>query len=92
MDLEQNINSSILVTGCAGFIGAALSAKLVELDFDVVGIDNLSNYYDINLKKDRLNLIQNKKSKNANNWHFLELDICDKDSLFQCFRKFNLKL
>ena len=41
----------ILVTGCAGFIGYHLSKRLLEKNIVVFGIDNLNNYYDIELKK-----------------------------------------
>ena len=87
-----NLNSPVLVTGCAGFIGAALSLELIELGLEVIGLDNLNNYYDINLKKDRLNLIQNKRKENSNNWHYFELNICDQDSLFKCFETFKPKI
>ena len=40
----------ILVTGCAGFIGSHLCEKLLSLKHNVIGIDNLNDYYDINLK------------------------------------------
>ena len=49
----------ILITGAAGFIGSHLCLKLLELGHHVVGVDNLNNYYDIKLKKDRLMLIKN---------------------------------
>ncbi len=45
----------ILVTGAAGFIGAALSEKLLRRGDQLVGIDNLNEYYDVNLKNSRLN-------------------------------------
>ena len=41
---------SVLVTGCAGFIGYHLSASLLKDGVEVLGIDNLNEYYDINLK------------------------------------------
>ena len=44
----------ILVTGTAGFIGNALALKLLERGDEVIGIDNLNDYYDVNLKKARL--------------------------------------
>ena len=44
----------ILVTGCAGFIGFHVCKKLLNSDLKIVGIDNINDYYDINLKKDRL--------------------------------------
>ena len=54
----------ILVTGCAGFIGYHLTKKLLNKNIFVVGVDNLNNYYDVNLKKkrlDKLNIIKKKK-------------------------------
>ena len=44
----------VLVTGAAGFIGSALSLKLLERGDQVHGIDNLNNYYDVTLKQARL--------------------------------------
>ncbi len=51
---QQNTGKKVLLTGMAGFIGFHLSKKLVSLGFDVVGIDNINNYYDPTLKIDRL--------------------------------------
>ena len=42
---------NILITGCAGFIGFHLSKRLISNGHKIYGIDNLNNYYDINLKK-----------------------------------------
>jgi len=47
-----------LVTGAAGFIGYHLSLLLLQNDKSVIGLDSLSNYYDVNLKKDRLKLLE----------------------------------
>ena len=47
------MNKKILITGCAGFIGYHISAKLCEENFQVIGLDNLNSYYDVNLKKDK---------------------------------------
>lgn len=55
-------NKKILVTGCAGFIGMNLCKRLLESDANVLGIDNLNNYYSVKLKKDRLKLLENFKS------------------------------
>jgi len=44
----------ILVTGTAGFIGHALALRLLARGDEIVGVDNLNDYYDVNLKKDRL--------------------------------------
>ena len=50
--------NTILVTGTAGFIGAALSRKLIHEGFNVIGVDNLNEYYSVELKKDRLKKIK----------------------------------
>ena len=48
------LHKKILVTGIAGFIGFHLSRQLLNLGYEVIGIDNLNDYYSVNLKKDRL--------------------------------------
>jgi len=45
----------ILVTGTAGFIGSHLATKLLDLGHEVIGLDNINDYYDVNLKYARLN-------------------------------------
>ena len=47
-------NMKILVTGVAGFIGYHLTKNLIKRNYDVIGIDNLNSYYDIELKQARL--------------------------------------
>jgi nucleoside-diphosphate-sugar epimerase len=47
-----------LVTGAAGFIGFHASQRLLEAGHEVVGIDNMNDYYDVNLKQSRLDLLQ----------------------------------
>jgi UDP-glucuronate 4-epimerase len=54
----MNENQVVLVTGSAGFIGFSLSKKLLEQGRSVVGIDNLNDYYDVNLKKARLEILR----------------------------------
>lgn len=71
---------SILVTGAAGFIGFHLAKRLLDLGHQVVGLDNLNDYYDVNLKRDRLALL-----KTSLRFRFNLLDITDKkgiDTLF----------
>ena len=48
-------NKKILITGAAGFIGFHIFKNLIKNGYDIVGIDNLNSYYDIGLKKDRIN-------------------------------------
>ena len=49
-----------LISGAAGFIGFHLSMKLLKNKKNVIGIDNLNNYYDVKLKKSRLNILKKK--------------------------------
>jgi len=71
----------ILVTGAAGFIGFHLIKKLKNLKIELIGIDNLNNYYDIRLKNDRLSLL-----KNINNFKFIKCDICNFEKLEKIFK------
>ena len=82
--------SFILVTGAAGFIGAALSNKLLSSGQNVIGIDNLNNYYDINLKKSRLENIQNNISSDSGEWIFRQISLNDFDSLIDLAKKFSI--
>ncbi len=66
---------NIVITGAAGFIGAALVIRLLERGENIIGIDNLNNYYDVNLKKARLEEINKLKGKNFGNWNFYNFSI-----------------
>ena len=79
----------ILVTGSAGFIGFHLAKGLLESGFDVVGIDNLNDYYDQQLKLDRLdNLNAFVSEKNLqDSYQFTLLDISDEYALKDLFNK-----
>jgi len=78
----------ILVTGAAGFIGAALVKKLLERGDIVVGIDNLSNYYDTKLKIDRLKNINLLAESFDCEWCFLEKSLEDKVGLRDIFKDY----
>lgn len=75
----------ILLTGAAGFIGQAVTKKLLEMGENVVGIDNLNNYYDKKLKIDRLKDIEEHLPKCLGKWNFERCDIEDKSSLAGIF-------
>ncbi len=76
----------ILVTGAAGFIGAALVQKLVSINEDVIGIDNLNSYYDQKLKKARLTEIQKNLSSKTGSWKFFFNSLEDREKLNNIFR------
>jgi len=71
----------IIVTGCAGFIGYHLSKALLKLQHTVIGIDNLNNYYDVQLKMSRLDEL-----RIFENFTFEKLDIRDKNDLKKYLR------
>ncbi len=82
-----NSNRKILVTGAAGFIGAAISKKLLLKGDYVIGLDNLNNYYDISLKKSRLNHIES--ISNDDKWKFFQFDLEDYHDLDYIFNKYS---
>ena len=80
---------SILVTGSAGFIGFHLTKILLEKGFHVIGIDNLNEYYDVSLKKSRLDKLK-KVSETFNcSYVFHEVDIYDQETLYNIFKDNN---
>ena len=96
-------NNKILVTGAAGFIGYHLCKNLVKLGKQVIGLDNLNDYYDITLKRDRLHQLgientldisYNKlyDTKDENLFQFIQLDISDRGNLPLLFESHQINL
>ena len=82
------MSKKILLTGAAGFIGFHLSLKLIDSGFNVFGIDNMNDYYEVNLKRNRLkNIEKNSKFKNGK-WKFLKIDIVQNKILEEIFEEF----
>ena len=77
-----------LVTGCAGFIGFHVVLKLIEENVNLVGIDSLNSYYDIKLKKNRLNYLK-KKNKN---FKFYKINLCNLNDVKKIFKKYKFDL
>lgn len=75
--------SVYLITGAAGFIGYFLSMSLLKEGCRVVGLDNINDYYDINLKYERL-----KQLERFAQFTFLKKDISDKDAVMQAFKEY----
>ena len=71
------MKNRILITGSAGFIGYHLSESLLKDDFRVFGIDNINNYYSVELKKRRLLNLEK-----SNNFTFRKVDISNVKSLY----------
>lgn len=70
----------VLITGVAGFIGAALAHRLLDRDDEVVGIDNLNEYYDVRLKLARLDPLRTRTD-----FRFLKLDIAERQPMADLF-------
>ena len=85
--------NTILVTGAAGFIGYHVTKKLMSLNINVLGVDNLNNYYDVNLKNKRLSLLNDlKKEKDLKNFTFLKIDLNNKDKIDEIFSENNIDI
>lgn len=72
----------ILVTGSAGFIGFHFCKRLLDQGYNVFGVDNLNEYYDVNLKKDRLSLLTS-----YDNFEFKKLNIANRELMTSLFKE-----
>ncbi|MDY4948218.1 MAG: SDR family NAD(P)-dependent oxidoreductase [Clostridium cadaveris] len=78
-----DITKTYFVTGAAGFIGFYLSKRLLEEGCNVIGIDNINDYYDVKLKHERLSKLQPFEK-----FTFINGDISDKDTVMNAFEKY----
>ncbi|MAQ43814.1 MAG: protein CapI [Candidatus Marinimicrobia bacterium] len=77
------MKDKILVTGAAGFIGFHLAESLLKDNFNVCGIDNINDYYDVKLKNDRIDIL-----KKYSNFNFNQVDISNFESTSNIFKNF----
>ncbi|MGG0341952.1 SDR family NAD(P)-dependent oxidoreductase [Priestia megaterium] len=80
---QLDLNKTYLITGAAGFIGYFLSKKLLEQGCTVIGIDNVNDYYDVNLKHTRLEQLEPYEK-----FTFLKVDISDQEALTNVFKEY----
>ena len=92
----------ILITGTAGFIGFHLAQKLLQGGDEIVGLDNINNYYDVNLKyarlsesgikKENIEYDHRVKSNNSQNYSFIKLNLEERSRLFKLFEQENFNI
>lgn len=80
---SNNKNSTYLVTGAAGFIGYFLSTRLLSEGHQVIGLDNMNDYYDPKLKEERLGILAPFEK-----FVFVKGDISDKDTVMNLFKEY----
>src|ERR1051326_1853603 len=86
--------SKVLVTGAAGFIGFHVSKKLLSKGYEIVGLDSLNNYYDVNLKYDRLqqlgvhkqNIKDEQLAQGIPGFRFIQLNLENKEGIDRLFK------
>ncbi len=78
---------NVLVTGAAEFIGYHFTSRLLNQGYRVTGLDNLNNYYDVNLKKARLNRLQE-----LPDFCFVKADLADLEETARIFNVKNIRL
>ncbi len=92
--LDKNVNlngKAVLVTGAAGFIGCNLCKKLFT-DYDcseLVGLDSITDYYDVNIKYERLKEIETLATATGKKWTFFKENLADKSAIDTLFEKYH---
>ena len=80
----MNTNKVFFLTGSCGFIGFHLAKKLLNSGITVIGLDCLTDYYEVKLKEDRNKILLNYK-----NYYFFRGELEDKDLILKIFKRFN---
>ncbi|HSP31313.1 MAG TPA: GDP-mannose 4,6-dehydratase, partial [Halomonas sp.] len=77
----------ILTTGAAGFIGFHTATRLLERGDEVVGFDNVNDYYDVNIKECRIEQLHSLSQKTGTPFHFIRDNLADQAAVKECFEK-----
>ncbi|RLD50564.1 MAG: NAD-dependent epimerase, partial [Bacteroidetes bacterium] len=87
----------VLITGTAGFIGFHTANKFLKKGFEVIGLDNINDYYDVNLKynrlketgieKEKIQYAQFVQSNKFKNYKFLKIQLEDKEEILKLFKE-----
>jgi UDP-glucuronate 4-epimerase len=84
------LGKKVLVTGSAGFIGFHLILSLLKNNLEVIGIDNLNDYYEPQLKRDRLELLD--KIQDGKNYQFIKMDLSDRPAMEKLFEDYQFDI
>ncbi len=100
--MQKKIGNKILVTGVAGFIGFHLAKRLLDEGFQVIGLDNLNDYYNVDLKYDRLKELGvlasaaeynvRIESESYSSFQFYKLNLEDRAFLPELFKEHKFKI
>ena len=80
---EQIKNNVYFITGAAGFIGFYLSKRLLEAGAEVIGLDNMNDYYEVSLKEERLRILHE-----LDGFTFIKGDLADKETIMDIFKQY----
>ena len=83
---------TILITGAAGFIGYHLCKRLINSEYNIVGLDNMNSYYDPKLKDERLKDLENNLLKESKKFVFINCNLEDEIKVEKIFKDFNPKI
>ncbi|MBR6941899.1 MAG: GDP-mannose 4,6-dehydratase, partial [Fibrobacter sp.] len=95
--LDRNVilnGKAVLVTGAAGFIGCNLCKKLLN-DYncsELVGLDSITDYYDVNIKHERLKEIEALATSTGKKWTFVKANLADKTAIDSLFEKYHFNV
>lgn len=92
LDINVNLNGkTILVTGAAGFIGSNLCKQLMKNyeNINLVGLDSITDYYDVNIKYERLKELDALASETKQKWTFVKEDLANSAAIAKLFEKYH---
>lgn len=85
--VNENMTKKVLVTGVTGFIGSHCAVELLQQGYDVVGIDNYDNSYDVNAQ---IFTLSERTETEPGTYHFIKVNLMDRNAIYEVFREHNV--